>query len=314
MQLYDSKEGKMQERDIQIFPDKKEVTFSFRDALEHIQQKQEYAEKKDISQEVGTWNFVGEYPNLPHAFTFVTDAHFGSVFTDYRLLAKHYEIAEQTPNMAIVQGGDSLDAFSPVKHPTGIASDAIPPDEQAEAIIQRLLELNQQNKLGAVQMGNHDQWTDLAGFRFHQFLKDLTCPIYSGAGILKVNVGANLEPYEIYWSHTHWGNSKLNITNAAKRAIQFTAPNADLALLGHTHQSAYEMFDLAGKTRGAIVGGTYKTHDPMGRRWGLDQSGMPGITVILWPDQHMFEIVKTPEVAQALILGQIALSELNLEI
>lgn len=292
----------------QIFPDKTVVVYSYEDAAQEVVRKQEYATKKEVSQNIGTWNFVGEYPNLPHAFTFMTDEHFGSTYVDQRLLDEHHRIIENTPNFGVLKGGDLIDNFSPIKHPSGMMSDAIPPDEQALAQLDKLMKLDKLNKLGAVQIGNHDDWLGLAGMRFQTFLRDLACPVYSGEGIININVGGK-EKYVAYWSHHHWGASKLNVTNAAKRAIQFNAPNADLAMLGHTHQAAFEMFDLAGKTRGVIVGGTYKLHDTFGSKWGMGYPGLPGMTVIMWPDKHMFEIVRSPEIAQQFILGQIALSE-----
>lgn len=289
-----------------IFPDKTVVIYSYEDAVKQISQQQEALAKKEISQNIGTWNFIGEYPDLPHAFVFMTDEHFGSNFVDYKLLTRHHQIIETTPNMGVIKGGDLIDAFSPVKHPTAIVTDSIPPDEQAIAQIEKLRYLDSLNKLGAVQTGNHDDFISLAGMRFQSFLREARCPIYSGEGILNIIAGGR-ERYQIWWSHTHWGTSKLNITNAAKRALQFNAPEADLALLGHTHQAAFEMFDMAGRTRGAIVGGTYKLYDSYGAKWGMGHPGQPGMTVMLWPNQHKFQIYKDPEDARDFILGQIAM-------
>jgi len=297
-----------QNEPVDVFPNKKVVLFSYLDAAQEIIRKQEYSAKKEISQDEGLWNFRGEYPDLPHAFVFMTDEHFGSTFTDQKLLDEHHRIIEETPNMGVIKGGDMIDNFSPIKHPSGMMSDALPPDEQALAQIDKLQQLQKLHKLGAVQIGNHDDWLGLAGMRFQTFLKDLECPVYSGEGIVTVKVGEQ-EEYQIYWSHSHWGNSKLNITNSAKRALQFNAPEADLAMLGHTHQSAFEMFDMAGRLRGAIVGGTYKLYDSYGKKWGMGNAGLPGMTVIMWPDKHQFEIVRSPEIAQQFILGQIALQE-----
>ena len=294
--------------DVGIFPDKKLVDFNYRDGADEIKRKQEYGSSKEISQEHAKWNFMGEYPNLPHAFVFMTDEHFGSVYTDQQLLDEHHQIIETTPNIGVIKGGDLVDAFNPFKHPSGMHSNAFPPDEQALYQLDKLKFLDGMNKLGAVQIGNHDDWFGVAGVRYQTFLRDLKCPIYGGEGILDIKVGGQ-EEYKIYWSHTHWGNSKLNITNAAKRAIQFNAPDADIALLGHTHQASAEVLDMAGKVKGAVVGGTYKQFDTYGKKWGMGYPGMPGRTIILYPDRHMFEIVREPETARQIILGAIALQQ-----
>lgn len=293
------------------FPDKHHRDVSYDEVIKHIQDKKEFGKKSEPSQEQATWIMYGEYPSLPHAFVFATDEHFGSVFTDYDLMQEHQRIVEETPNMYFVKGGDFIDAFSPTKHPIAAGSDAIPPDEQMLAVLENLKHLDQRGKLGAVQIGNHDKWSEMAGYRFEQFLQELQCPVFSVGGNIDIVVGEQGEHYRVFFSHTHWGNSKINLTNASKRALQYTSPHADLALLGHTHGASAETFDIAGERRGAILGGTYKTEDKHGKFWGMGAAGAPGYTVILWPDQHHFEIVRDPEIAQQFILGQIALLENN---
>ncbi len=286
------------------FPDKKIADTSFRRAVDEIKTSQEYSKKSEIAQEHATWMPYGEYPELPIAITFMTDIHFGGKGVDYDLLEEHFKTIFDTPNMFVLMGGDIIDAFSPTKHASGMMGDAIPPDEQLEAMMDVMGELDRKGKLGAFQTGNHDNFSDLAGYRFERFLHELQCPVFSGAGNIDTIVNGG-QKYRIYWSHSHWGNSKLNISNAAKRALQFSSPHADIALLGHVHQSSAENFDIGGEQKVAVVGGTYKRKDSWAGKWGMTTPGMPGYTLLLWPDQKRMDVIRDPQTARQVMRGLI---------
>lgn len=277
------------------FPDKRRPTRDYDQATSWIKRTQGFNKERAIEQEHATWLCEGEFPELPVAITFVTDIHYGSLAVDYDLLNQHMETVVETPNMFMLMGGDLVDAFNPIKHAKAMRGDALPVEEQIEAIMDRVGYLDQIGKLGGVQLGNHDDFVDVAGIDFVYFLRELQCPVFTGAGDLDVVVqGQN---YRIFWSHAHWGNSKLNPTNACKRAIEHSSPEADLVFLGHTHQSTQEHFDRAGIDRGGIVGGTYKLNDSYGRKWGMGKVGSPGHTVLLWPGERHFEMVRDPQFA-----------------
>lgn len=286
------------------FPDKKEPDTSFKKAVSEIKRQQEHAKATEVAQEEATWLVYGEYPDLPVAVSFLTDIHFGSKGVDYDLLQTHIDTIAQTPNMFVLVGGDIIDAFNSAKHPTGISGDALPVDEQLEAMADILLTLDRAGKLGGFQAGNHDHWSDVAGYRFERFLSELNCPVFSGAGNINTIVNGG-QMYRIFWSHTHWGGSRLNVTNASKRALQFSSPHADIALLGHTHQASAESFDIAGEKKVAVVGGTYKLHDGYGAKWGMGAPGTPGYTLLLWPDDKRVEVMRDPVITRQVIRGLI---------
>jgi len=267
------------------FPDKKRVDISFDEVTAEIKRQQEYSSRVEVAQEEATWFATGEYPHMPVAIVFFTDIHYGNKGVDYDLLEEHIRTVKETPNMFALMGGDLIDAFSPTKNATGMMADAINPDEQAEAVMSMLVDLDHHSKLGGVQIGNHDAWVDLSGYRFERFLQELQCPVFQGAGNINILVGSGGEKYRVYWSHTHWGNSKLNITNAAKRALQFSSPDAEIALLGHVHQSSAEHFDI-GSTPGA-----------------------PGYTIMLWPNEHKKAVFRNPQDAKDYIVNAIRNAE-----
>lgn len=287
------------------FPDKRRPEINFKDTTAEIRRQTEYSQKVEIAQEEATWHCYGEYPELPVAVVYMTDIHYGAKGVDYDMLEQHLETIKNTPNMFLLVGGDVIDAFSPTKHSTGMSEDVIGPDEQAEAMMDMLSEMDRLGKLGGVQIGNHDDWSLLAGYRFERFLSELQCPVFSGAGNINIMVGDGGETYRTYWSHSHWGVSKLNITNAAKRAMQFSSPDAEIALLGHVHQGSVEHFDIAGEDKIAVIGGTYKQKDGWASKWGMTAPGKPGFTLFLWPNEHRKEVFRTPEFARDTIINAI---------
>jgi len=290
---------------VERFPDKQRPDISFEKARQEALRRQEYSKGVEVSQESATWLAYGEYPELPIGVSYLTDIHFGGGGVDYELLYNHLETVKDTPNMFLLMGGDIIDAFSPTKHQTGMMADVFNPDEQVEAMMDILQQMDALGKLGAVQVGNHDYWADQAGYRFERFLRELQCPVFQGAGDLHIMVGDQGERYQVYWSHTHFGSSRINITNSTKRALDFSSRNAEIALLGHTHQASAEVFDKAGRQFAGIVGGTYKLHDKWAARWGEKNAGRPGYTLLLWPDVHKFEVVRSPKTARKFIIDAI---------
>lgn len=290
-----------QNKTVQTFPDKHKPSAKYDDVTRHIKQARELSKNLEVGQEHGVWQVNAHYPDLPIAFTFMTDIHYGNMGVDYDLLNSHFEIIENTPNMFAVIGGDVVDNFG-LKHAhAGIMGDAISPQQQIDTMMSKLSDLDQKGKLGAVQIGNHDDWLELAGLQFEHFMSGLTCPVYGAGGTLDIIHGK--ETYNVWWGHTHWGNSKINPTNATKRALEYTAPDCEVALIGHTHVADSVIFDKAGKRKIGVVGGTYKLSDKLGRKWGLGVVGEAGYTLMLWPNTHKMELVREPLTASEFIRG-----------
>jgi len=82
----------------------------------------------------------------------------------------------------------------------------------------------------------------------------------------------------------------MNITNAPKRALEYGFPDARIMLIGDDHQSSAENFDKNGRRLLVIDGGTYKTMDSTGKKWGLGPAGRGGYGIFLWPNEHRFEV------------------------
>lgn len=290
---------------VEEFPDKKIATRTYDQVLSQIRIVQNYKSETSISQDEGSWMPKPDYPDLPIAITWLSDPHFGSLETDYDLLEKHLQTICTTPNMYVAFGGDEIDNFNAGKYPTGIWSDAVTPEDQMIAWADKLTQLNAIHKICAMVWGNHTEFSMMAGINpFSAFFSHVACPLFvDGGGVLNTKVGQFT--YRLGLRHTHWGVSKLNITNAPKRMIQFWKHGLDGAFVGHTHTAAGEDYILAGEQKIAVVGGTYKLMDGFSKRWNGDaQPG--GFTVLLYPDKKFMQLCRYPEVAQDILMGKIA--------
>jgi hypothetical protein len=290
------------------FPDKKSVSGNYDKVVDHILATQKLSKEFTASQNEATWLPYGEYPDLPVSVTFLSDIHFGSIDVDYQKLSDHLHTIATTPNMFCVMVGDMIDNFNPAKHPDGMLSDAVSPQKQMQAWAEMLTFLDTHSKLGAIVWGNHEAFSRVAGLDpFSSFFKDVSCPIMAdkGGGVLNTVVGGI--NYRMALHHVWWGTSKLNMTNAPKRLMQFGHPNIDIAVTGHSHHASGEMFVQGGEEKVAIVAGTYKVGDSFGRQWGSEPM-LGGFTVTLDPNEKKVGLYRSPEEASNYIMGRIVTS------
>lgn len=277
-----------------IFQDKKEAHTDFDRITKHIQESHAISKEMDVGQEEATVILHPDYPNLPVSFLWMTDIHYGNMNTQYDLLNRHFQIVERLPNTYIIFGGDIVDNFSAAKHPVALLGDAVSPQIQTQAMMEKIKELDRKNKVLSIGYGNHEEFIAMGGYDYYQsFMGDLSAPIFSKNGVLNLIVGR--ENYRIGIFHKFWGKSKLNVSNAPKRAMEYGGyPNLDIVLIGDDHQATSELFSKGQDRKLVIDGGTYKW-DATGARWGLGHAGKPGYSVFLWPDQHKFESLHDPE-------------------
>lgn len=288
------------------FPDKKRAEPpTFARVTAELQRRQAYANAGSVSQDNARWNPMPQYPDLPIAVTWLSDAHYGSLYTDYALLQRHLDIIKQTPNMYVAIGGDEVDNFNAIKYGDAIWSTGATPEEQMRAWAHLLDDLDGHGKLAAMTWGNHTEFSNMAGINpFSAFFGRVSCPMFvNGGGRLTTRVG--MQSYTLGMRHTYWGGSKLNLTNASKRMIQFWREGLDVAFLAHTHYAAYEDYYYAGAQKVAVIGGTYKLYDKFRQLWG-DDAHPGGITVLLYPDRKFVQPCRYPDIAQDILLGKIA--------
>lgn len=288
------------------FPDKKQpVPRTFERVVGEIRRVQAYKASTNVSQDEAAWKPQPQYPALPIALAVLSDLHFGSLDVDYALLEAHLRLITGTPNVYVAFLGDMVDSFNAGHIPEGIWHDGVKPEDQNAAWADKLTALDRIDKLAALTWGNHDEFSSMSGINvFSAFFDKVRCPLFvDGGGVLNVTVGA--QQYRLGLRHTHWGQSKLNLTNASKRMMQFWRPNLDAAFLGHVHYAAGEDYVFAGEQKIAVVCGTYKCDDGFRKRWvGDPQPG--GFTLLMYPDRKLMQLCRYPDLAADIILGKIA--------
>jgi len=289
------------------FPDKRVPEYNYEKTTQFLQEAKQLAKEAKVGQKEGTWIPQLEYPRQPFAMCLMSDIHYGSINVDYDLLNEHLKIVEDTPNFFLGTNGDHVDNFNSVKFADGMFENPLPPHYQASVMFKKLLDMDRKNKVGIISHGNHDLFGLSGGQNFFEtFADEFQCPIFTEGGHLDIQTAGYT--YKMILNHTYWGKSKINITNAPKRMMEYESGEytADIGWLGHTHQSSYEHFNKGQTDKIAIVSGTYKTECPWASRIGLGMNpGHAGITLVMWPEKRKMEVFKDIFVAQAFILGQI---------
>lgn len=286
------------------FPDKKPQEYTFEAVVDVITRARAVAEKFEIGQKEATWMPAGE-AGKPIVVALITDEHFGSSGSNVQLMAEHLDIVEHTQNMFAVFNGDDVDNFNATgKWASGMMEDPLAPQVVSRALVKRMKVLDDLAKIGAWGFGNHNDFGFNAGQDWYDsFLGGFQCPILTTGGMVHIKWGT--QTYDLAMTHKYWGTSKLNPTNACKRYMDFEFPNADIAFLGHTHQSEGLHFEKGGKDRIAVIGGTYKDHDVFAPKHGIGgRSGSPGWAVALWPEQRKMQLFKDIKVAQEWLNGK----------
>jgi len=270
-----------------------------------LQEAQSFRHSVEKGVTEATFSPKVEYPSLPIAILLATDIHYGSIGTNYDLLESHLGIVEDTPNFYMVSNGDEVDNFNAIFFSSGTFENPLPPQLQSLAIIDRLTQLDEEGKLGAISFGNHNDFMSEAGYTWLEtFGRKFRAPVFTRGGILTIEHGQ--QDYKLGITHRYWGASKLNPTNMPKRFMEYEYPEADISFLGHYHQSEILQGDKAGREKIWNIGGTYKERDDWSRTKGISgRSGQPGHTVLLYPDEKKMVAFKHIEDAQQVMLSLI---------
>jgi len=286
------------ERISRIYPDKKERTLDFDRVTNYLQEGRDICKDFEIGQREAMFIPEADFPDLPIVLGLCSDIHYGSIGVNYHQLKRYLDIIENVPNFYLATNGDEVDNFNAVFHPTGMTENPLPPQIQSRTIAQKLLALDNKGKIAVLSQGNHNR----AGFAggqdwYDTFLSEFKAPVFTSGGLLTIRYGGI--DYRIVMNHTYWGKSKLNVTNAAKRMMEYEGGgDVDIAWVGHTHQSSYEHFERGNKDVIAVVSGTYKVDDKWAAQNGIGGRGQsPGICVMLYPKQRKMEAFKDIETA-----------------
>jgi hypothetical protein len=254
--------------------------------IEHLIEARRIYKEMEVGQREATVEVKPAYPDLPIYVWLNTDDHLGSVMTDYESFRRDFNTVKNRPNFFMISNGDEVDNFMVInKASTGVYENPLSPQQQGLLFQKMFKGMDDLDKILAFSFGNHNQWLRGVGYKFENtWLQHFKAPVLNCGGVVTVKYGT--QEYHIAISHMHWGNSRLNPTNACKRMIEHDYPEADIAFLGHTHQKEALQFTRAGQNKVAVIGGTYKTEDEFGGEHGLGncRGNLGGITLALFPD------------------------------
>lgn len=234
-----------------------------------------------------------EFPDKPQLHYFDSDWHLGAIGFQGGVFQRDMELLESTPNAFLTTNGDDVDIglFKDLAH-----LQAIPRYSQVLAIRDLAEELTMRNPRDrqiwlASCAGNHTFTIfEKVGMLFEGFLNSSNLVLFPGMGRLTMQVGE--QEYKVVMAHRHSGRSKLNLTLASKRLMEYYWPEADIAVTGHYHERAFERFERGGKDRLALALGTRRTAEQLfelSRGYG-NPSG-PGVGVVLYPNEHRFKVL-----------------------
>jgi hypothetical protein len=254
--------------------------------IEHLIEARRIYKEMEVGQREATVEVKPAYPDLPIYVWLNTDDHLGSVMTDYEAFRRDFNTVKNRPNFFMISNGDEVDNFMVInKAATGVYENPLSPQQQGLLFQKMFKGMDDLDKIIAFSFGNHNQWLRGVGYKFENtWLREFKAPVLNCGGVVTIKYGS--QEYKVAISHMHWGNSKLNPTNACKRMLEHDYPEADIAFLGHTHQKEALQFTRAGQNKVAVIGGTYKTEDEFGGEHGLGscRGNLGGITLALFPD------------------------------
>ena len=183
----------------------------------------------------------------PICVVFSSDVHFGSIFTDYKMLTEIWKTVLTTPNVYLMVNGDFIDNFElpvPKLLLAGINSQLIAPALQRKFYIQYLESLVEQNKIIAMTLGNHEEFSSLEAFN------QISQKVNVGLNRMLVNLLVGDEEYKIALVHKSRFNSSINPTHSSLRELHLNYPYADVIVTSHTHTPSLQILNYPKSEKG----------------------------------------------------------------
>mgnify|MGYP001599690782 CR=1 FL=1 len=262
----------------------------WREAVEIMDRVTEYWKEHYPFKQEAIITPQAEYSNKPHLIYFDSDWHLGAIGFAGGRFKEDIELLEKTPNSFLITNGDDIDIgmFKDLAH-----LQALPKFSQAMALVDLAEELTfrnpRQRQIWLAAVGGNHTFTvfERSGMLYEGFLRNTNLVLFPGLGKIHLKIGG--EEYKIAMAHKHTGRSKLNVTLASKRLMEYYWPDADVSITGHYHEKAWEKLRRGDKERLAIALGTRRTEEQLfelSRGYGNPSEG--GLPVVFWPDQHKF--------------------------
>ncbi len=233
--------------------------FSFMQALQEF--LQEHVEEPVVlSSEAEAF-----LPEKPCLVIFSSDIHFGSIYTNYKKLAEIWQAVVDTEGVYLVVNGDFIDNFEvpvPKLLLAGINSQLISPQRQRHFYEQYLKALISRNKILAMVLGNHEEFSSIDLF------KEVSQKVPVAPNRIELTLSFE-NGFEVVMALIHKSrfNSFLNPTHSSLRELHLNHPYADIIVTSHTHLPSLMLYPYPKYKQGLterilIKTGSLKDLDP----------------------------------------------------
>ena len=221
----------------------------------------------------------------PVVIAFPSDMHLGAPFTDHRRILEDQRLIAAVPRCFQVNGGDVFD--NAIKH-RGMMVTASSRVVDQVAMLEELLKVAGHRTL-AVVSGNHDDWTlETAGVDLLQFIFGRAGVLYAPSRMhLTVHLGD--AEWAVAVHHRARYNSSLNLTHAGVRLLERGQDDADVVVIGHTHEAATGTFVYKRRLRAVVRPGSYQVASDHSTRHGFNDATPTCPCVVFDPGQAVGE-------------------------
>jgi hypothetical protein len=205
--------------------------------------------------------FTPDDKDMPIAIAFTGDWHLGAAGVLYGQLRRDMEVIADTPGLYAIGLGDYKENVKPQMKP----GNALYANIMNEPGLQSRMALHRaeiaRGKWLVIADGNHDAWDySVAGISSTpQLAQHLGVPFFGeGGGTVFVEMAG--VRYAIGVKHNNTGNSRLNTTNAQRRAFDEWPnwENIDVICLAHFHFNDLQKVPRKGGACVYLRSGTYK--------------------------------------------------------
>ena len=226
-------------------------------ALKRIQE-----EARSLTTEVFSFEPVRKKVEEGTKIVLLSDVHIGSIFTDYQVLSDVLEYIMENDDVKVIFNGDLVDNFTRKLAFLGVEEQIVSPSTQREIFVGLLESLAP--KIIAFNVGNHEEFSDLDYIRLYK-RQHPNVTFFLNRGKLELEVGERV--WNVALVHKSRYNSTINPVHTGIRELQLNYPDADVIIMGHTHENAIARVPYCGRMVYLVKVPALKFLDPFSYRF-----------------------------------------------
>ncbi len=264
------------------FVDKREGSFDWRKANQHIAGMQHLSEGAKSSQD--TAHIVIDSDESV-GIIFLSDAHIGDWSTDHELFERITDEILEVPNLYIALLGDMGAMNIKLRGVAEVAGNLLPPELQLSYYESWLEEM--QDRIILSTWDNHAVEREELGTGLSAFkkLQSKYVPYFNGIGHPDISVGD--ETYHVAVSHRFRGRSIVNPCAGPMNYLIKEAHDREIAAQGDSHVPGVLQFTHGPSEKIAINTGTTQLRSSYARRYFSLFTHATFPVLELHPDQHL---------------------------